>query len=386
MTLNLEHDQHSHVQDHLNELTARVTLVVFLSSLFTGLWLTQIDSILDFVLQFLNPCVEGCLNLYDPARWSAVRWMSSALLGIGTALPIFLQQGWKFIHPGLLPTERRWVKSWLLGSSVTLLLSVLATVVLIFPIAFDIGHQTHESVQLDARYDAIQMLTLIIAVIWTEIIVACALSAMVLAGVVGLLNKDTADWWRIRVYGLVVLLLLASLPNEGGLTVLLTILSILIIERGARKWIQSEPPLFKGKKPLMDHEGGIRKILLINHSIDGKRQLFHPAVKLPIANTSTKALDISTSEQEQILEIILHNRLTDIFIDGLPFNTLPKTFRENCRSLGCSIWINQNFEGETQTTMFSLNDELRDFILLKISKDVTNRENQRVQIIFDASM
>ena len=86
MTLNLEHDQHSHVQDHLNELTARVTLVVFLSSLFTGLWLTQIDSILDFVLQFLNPCVEGCLNLYDPARWSAVRWMSSALLGIGTAL------------------------------------------------------------------------------------------------------------------------------------------------------------------------------------------------------------------------------------------------------------------------------------------------------------
>ena len=81
------------------------------------------------------------------------------------------------------------------------------------------------------RYDAIQMLTLIIAVTWTEIIVACALSAMVLAGVVGLLNKDTADWWRIRVYGLVVLLLLASLPNEGGLTVLLTILSILIIER-----------------------------------------------------------------------------------------------------------------------------------------------------------
>ncbi len=112
--------------------------------------------------------------------------------------------------------------------------------------------------------------------------------------------------------------------------------------------------------------------------------MFHPAVKLPIANTSTKALDISTSEQEHILEIILHNRLTDIFIDGLPFNALPKSFRENCRSLGCSIWINQNLEGETQTAMFSLNDELRDFISFKISKDDANMGNQRMQIVFNA--
>ena len=86
MTLNLEHDKQSHVQEHLNELTARVTLVVFLSSLFTGLWLTQIDSILDFVLQFLNPCVEGCLNLYDPARWSAVPMPRRAELIQRTAL------------------------------------------------------------------------------------------------------------------------------------------------------------------------------------------------------------------------------------------------------------------------------------------------------------
>ena len=62
MSLNLEYDNQSHVQEHLNELTARVTLVLFLSSLFTIFWLYQIDSMLDSALRYLNPCPYFHLN------------------------------------------------------------------------------------------------------------------------------------------------------------------------------------------------------------------------------------------------------------------------------------------------------------------------------------
>ena len=81
MSLQLEHDRQSPVQEHLNELTARVTLLLFFTTLTTLGWLTQIDAVLDTLLRHLNPCNEGCLNLYDPARWSAIRWMAAAILG-----------------------------------------------------------------------------------------------------------------------------------------------------------------------------------------------------------------------------------------------------------------------------------------------------------------
>ena len=99
MSLQLEHDQQSPVQEHLNELTARVTLLLFLSTLSTIAWLTQVDAILDAVLQHLNPCEKGCLNLFDPAKWSAVRWMTAAILGLISVLPFLLHQTWSFARP-----------------------------------------------------------------------------------------------------------------------------------------------------------------------------------------------------------------------------------------------------------------------------------------------
>ena len=205
MTFQLEHDSSSHVQEHLNELTARVTFTLFLATITTIAWLTQVDALLDNLLRQLNPCEGDCLNLFDPAKWSAVRWMTAALLGIITVMPIALHQMWKFSKPGLLPSERTWMKTWFLAGALSTTIAVVTTIGLFFPMIFDTGHQTHETMKLDARYDAVHMLSLVIAVIWTQVIVACAVFAMMLAGIFGMLNEDTADWWRIRIYGLCLL-------------------------------------------------------------------------------------------------------------------------------------------------------------------------------------
>ncbi|RJU82852.1 MAG: hypothetical protein DWC09_01065 [Candidatus Poseidoniales archaeon] len=337
MSLQLELDHDRHVQEHLNELTSRTTLVFFLATVFTVGWLTQIDQILNVLLNRLNPCDAGCLNLYDPARWSAVRWMSAAILGIATATPIAFYHGWKFARPGLLPNEQRWVASWFIGGGLILGFAVLTTIGVVFPFLFQTGHQTHESMMLDARYDAVHMLSMAVAVVWTQVIVACALSAMVLAGAFGMLHRETADWWRFRVYGIVLLLLLASLPEYGGFAIILAASAIGIIERGSRRWLRANPPLFNGKKPIMDADGGVRNMLLVDCSCDGAANRIPPNAKSPMAVLPVTTLCHSTKEQEKVIETALSHRLTDVIVSGCTTEPLPDDFKQNCRSIGCKL-------------------------------------------------
>ena len=337
MSLQLEHDQQSPVQEHLNELTARVTLLMFLSTLSTIAWLTQVDAILDAILRHLNPCETGCLNLFDPAKWSAVRWMTAAVLGLLSVMPFLLHQAWSFARPGLLPAEKKWLRNWFFAGILSVILAVISTIGLLFPYLFDTGHQTHQSMQLDARYDAVHMLSIVIAVIWSEIIVACAVFAMMLAGMSGMLNAESADWWRIRIYGLVLLLLLASLPEFGGLALLLGILAIGTIEVCSSKWLRSPPPTMIGQSKIMDNEGAVRNILMVDCSCSGAALPLSKQINAPFPIHSAHSLCTSNEEREQVLEIALQHRLTDVIISGCSSKPLPSSFKSNCHSIGCSL-------------------------------------------------
>lgn len=337
MSLQLELDSQRHVQEHLNELTSRTTLVLVFTALSTLFWVTQIDAVLNALLVRFNPCESGCLNLFDPAQWSAVRWMSSVILGILTVIPLAFNQGWKFARPGLLPSEQQWVKAWFFRGTIALLAAMLTTVGFLFPFLFELGHQTHESVTLQARYDAVHMLSMAVAVVWTQVVVACALSAMIIAGSLGMLNKTNADWWRLRVYGIVLLLMLASLPEYGGFALLLSVASVLVIERGSRRWLYAEPAMFAGKKPVMDAEGGIRNMLLVDCSCGGAAQPIADEMQSPLAVQKVYNLCASVREQENVLQNILQHRLTDVFISGCSSEPLPNGFKTNCASLGCNL-------------------------------------------------
>lgn len=82
MSLQLERDSRAELQAHLDELTGRTTLIFAVIVGMTLLFSTQIDAWLDQLLTAINPCQTECLNLYDPARWSAVRWLSALLVAL----------------------------------------------------------------------------------------------------------------------------------------------------------------------------------------------------------------------------------------------------------------------------------------------------------------
>ena len=102
MAVLLEQDLQRPVQVHLNELTWRTTVVFATVSLFTLAWSVMVDDVLDIVLQNLKPCPGECLNVYDPAQWSAVRWLTSLLLAALSSLPLIAFHVLQFSKPGLL--------------------------------------------------------------------------------------------------------------------------------------------------------------------------------------------------------------------------------------------------------------------------------------------
>ena len=384
MTFQLEHDSSSHVQEHLNELTARVTFTLFLATITTIAWLTQVDALLDNLLRQLNPCEGDCLNLFDPAKWSAVRWMTAALLGIITVMPIALHQMWKFSKPGLLPSERTWMKTWFLAGALSTAIAVVTTIGLFFPMIFDTGHQTHETMKLDARYDAVHMLSLVIAVIWTEVIVACAVFAMMLAGIFGMLNEDTADWWRIRIYGLVLLLLLASLPEFGGLAITLAILAISTIEVCSRKWLHGKTPLFQGFQPIMDSEGELRNMILVDCSADENSTPLPKIINSPIPLYHSSLLCSSSKERALLLEKIMRHRLSDVFLSGCSRDSIPESFKENCHALGCNL---RYLKLERRTTRYSTNHALELELSIASLHDPwpKSKRNERIVAVLEHS-
>ncbi len=121
MSVLLEHDKQRSVQSHLDELTWRTTLVFASIALLTVAWSFTVDEFLETILTTLKPCVGDCLNVYDPAQWSAVRWLTCLLLGIFSTIPLILFQVLQFSKPGLLASEYRAFNRWLILTTLVLI-------------------------------------------------------------------------------------------------------------------------------------------------------------------------------------------------------------------------------------------------------------------------
>ena len=103
MSILLESDSNTPVQTHLDELTLRTTILFLSVSVLSIGWLIIIDDVLLFLLNHLQPCTTECLNVYDPAQWSVVRWLSAIIFGLLSALPLMVFHVLQFSKPGLLP-------------------------------------------------------------------------------------------------------------------------------------------------------------------------------------------------------------------------------------------------------------------------------------------
>ena len=201
----------------------------------------KIDDILGYFIDVLDPCVEECLNLYQPEKWSELRWIISGLLGFVTIIPIVNLQIWNFSKPGLTQSERKMLRFALILAPLMFLIFSYISIVEILPMFYDLGHSVHTDYGFVVKYDAISLVYFASIVLWAQVLVIVSASVMISSGITGNLDSDNANWWRLRVYGFVAMVSLLSYYERTSNGLIITLVTLLIIEIISRPWTTKKP-------------------------------------------------------------------------------------------------------------------------------------------------
>lgn len=333
--LHLSSDDRSQIQTHLDELYRRVFSVIILVVILTGIWSLSIDNILHYVLLNLDPCQESCINIFSPDEWAGTRWLSAALLGIFTAAPYAMIQSYSFAQPGLLPSERRAFVIWMILIWAIAMISLMLTVTEFLPWLYGYGHSFNEGTGLVGRYDAAEILRISISIAWAIILVLASMSIVLVAGSSSLLWSGNASWWRLRIHGMMLMLLWLVIPSGlPGLLVTLTFMASGLVELAGWRAFRAKMPVAHGLEELLDNEGGVFRVLYVNCSCHGTSPEIKPLKGM--GKVSYNAVCRKQEEQDHLLDVIMRFGVDKVYFSGCVVNSLPVDYIDSIRFLGCS--------------------------------------------------
>lgn len=224
----------------------------------------KIDDILGYFIDVLDPCVGECLNLYQPEKWSELRWIISGLLGFVTIIPIVNLQIWNFSKPGLTQSERKMLRFALILAPLMFLIFSYISIVEILPMFYDLGHSVHTDYGFVVKYDAISLVYFASIVLWAQVLVIVSASVMISAGITGNLDSDNANWWRLRVYGFVAMVSLLSYYERTSNGLIITLVTLLIIEIISRPWTTKKPKYIVNLETNYDRLGEVISTLKVS--------------------------------------------------------------------------------------------------------------------------
>ncbi len=335
--LQLERDAALPVQNHLDTLTQKATLWFVLITVLTLGFITKIDGILEATLNHLNPCDESsCLALYEPASWSAVRWLSSVFISILCILPLVLASLYSFAKPGLTQSEKSMLKRWMMTSSILGYFSFILLFLFFIPYLYDLGDSIHSDMGLTSQYDAVSLFTFALSFFWALLITYIIAFATTTAGSLGLITDNNQDWWRIRILGIGGVVLLLSLPGRwNGSNILFLTIMVLFLEQSIRKSVRVSREILK-PNALFDHEGRRRFVSYVDCSCQG---VAYP-IDISPKNTGLlkyEALCENIDEREHLIDTIARYGLTDVVIGGCDTSPLPISFQNTAKSARCRL-------------------------------------------------
>jgi len=315
MSLQLEKDAKVSVQTHIDEFSSRFSILIVSWLVISLIWMLQVDSILEQVVTLLDPCNNtSCSNLYNPAKWSEVRWLSGALLGFITILPIIASQFYKFSRPGLMKNEAKGLILWLFFFIVGFLANVIVTILIIMPGLFELGHQIQTDLGFTAKYDIVSMLSMSIGVIWVEILVIMGVLTLLTANFSGVISERNIVWWKIRVHGIISMLIILSFYGQVSFTLFLLLASYLSIEIITFQTVK-KPSKLKLESPIIFDQFGVGRKFLFAQCECGSKDVFE---NYPFnhAYFAFNNLCEKVDEQETLYQLINVNSFTDLIVFG----------------------------------------------------------------------
>ena len=312
--------------EHANEAVGRLRFALVYVVLMAVLWATVVDDLLAVWLETL-PLAEGAmtLTLYSPYDWLDTRWTAVGLLALLSSLPVLGWQAWRFAHPGLLPSERTWLASYIAIGGI----SSIGIIILIWGwglariISAAEGASTIEGV--GSHYDVVALFQMSLAMSWLLLLAVLTVLALALARMLGLVTGDPLDIMRIRIHFVAVVFLWVVTPAVFSGLFLPTALLLVC----GSEWAAGRLPVpqsGRGRPPtsVLDAEGGIHRVGLVCCGCAGACPQ-PQAEQTPdtVGLLATSALCLSFAQQEGVLERAVREGWTDICITGCDGTPLP---------------------------------------------------------------
>lgn len=325
---------------HVDEAVGRIRFALVYVVLMAVLWATVVDDLLAAWLATL-PLAEGAttLTLYSPYDWLDTRWTAVGLLALLSSLPVLGWQAWRFAHPGLLPSERTWLATYIAVGGVLILVLILLVWGWVFPrmISAAEGAVTIEGVGM--HYDVVALFQMALAMSWVLLLVALAVLALALARMLGLVGDDPLDIMRIRIHFVSVVLLWVVTPDAfSGLFVPTALLLVCTTEWSAGRL--PVPASGRGRPPtsVLDAEGGVHRVGLVCCGCAGAcPQPQAERTPATVGLLPTTALCLSFAQQETVIERVVREGWTDICITGCDGTPLPYRLKRALENRGVNL-------------------------------------------------
>lgn len=335
--LHLEQDSSIPLQSHLDSLTQKATLGFVIIAALTFVFIFKIDSILEHLLTHLSPCNDSsCLTLYEPASWSAVRWLAAVFLSILCILPFALFSVYQFAYRGLTQSERKMLKRWMVSTSILGYMTLFFLFYYLIPELYLLGDQIHTDVGLVSQYDGISLFIFALSLFWAILITYLLSIATISAGALRLITESNQDWWRLRILGFGGLVLLLSLPGRwNGANIIMMSVMFLFLEFSIRKSVRKANEIFR-PNAIFDHEGRRRFVTYVDCSCQG---VAYPINTTPENTGLLKYASLcdNIDERDHLIDTISRNRMTDVIIGGCDTKPLPRSFQNSITSVNCQL-------------------------------------------------
>jgi len=206
--------------DHLAELRRRIIWSVLAIAVGSVIGYFLSEAIIGFLIA---PLPAGTpTKVFGIGDAFAIRLKVSIVIGVILAMPIVLWHLWRFISPGLTPSERRTVLPWIPVALAFFLIGVtIAYVILPFASAFLLGFQTDQlQVILDIRsyFDFVTTLFLAFGILMEFPILLVGLSR------VGIVTSERLR--RSRRFVILGIAIFSAVVTPGGDLVSPTVLGV----------------------------------------------------------------------------------------------------------------------------------------------------------------
>lgn len=332
----LSTDDRDSFQSHFSELSRRLTSIIILIVILTLVWSFSIDQILNFTLKKLDPCEDSCINIFSPEEWAGTRWLSAGLLAILTSGPFIIIQSYGFAKPGLLPSERKAFLAWLISFWLISIITLLFTLTILIPEFYQYGHSFNAETGLVGKYDAAEMLKISIAITWATILILASTTIVIIAGKLQLLWSGNSEWWRLRIHGMMLMLIWIILPNSlPGLFIGLTLLASGMVEIIGYKQFRKPMPIGYGMKDMLDKEGKLHRVLYADCSCFGTSPKIEPLSGMGVLEMN--AVCRSVDEQNLLLDTVKRFNVNQVIFSGCKIDSFAPQFIDTLRFLGCSF-------------------------------------------------